>query len=71
VSGGDAVAAGVATVVNTATMLTAVRKDRTTFMDQVAETVQRATPSSPTGGATECLWFLGVLGLQRLLPRVL
>jgi len=38
-------------VVNTATMLTAVRKDRTTFMDQVAVTVQRATPSSPTGEA--------------------
>jgi hypothetical protein len=37
-------------VVNTATMLTAVRKDRTTFMDQVGDTVQRATPSSPTGG---------------------
>lgn len=38
-----------APVVTTATMLTAVRKDRTTFMDQVADAVQRATPSSPTG----------------------
>jgi hypothetical protein len=37
-------------VVNTATMLTAVRKDRTTFMDQVNDTVQRATPNSPAGG---------------------
>jgi hypothetical protein len=63
-SGGDAVGVGVATVVNTATMLTAVRKDRTTFMDQVAETVQRATPSSPTGEYMGHLWcFLVWLGV--------
>jgi hypothetical protein len=34
--------------VSMSAMLSAVRKDRTSFMDKVAEAVQHATPETPT-----------------------
>jgi hypothetical protein len=54
---GSSSSSGGALLVSMSAMLSAVRKDRISFMDKVAEAVQRATPETPTresaGGLVE------------------
>jgi hypothetical protein len=45
---GSSSSSGGALLVSMSAMLSAVRKDRISFMDKVAEAVQRATPETPT-----------------------